>query len=185
MISYLRGKIFHKDTKSATLDVNGVGYEVFAPARTLSSLVVGSGAVFFIYMSVRETALELYGFVSIDERELFKKLIRISGIGPKTALGILNAVSPDEIEQAVATQQVNLLIVKGVGRKTEEKILLALKGKLVRESSLSEGGGYSDLVAALLRLGYKSTHIQQVLEKIPKNASSIEEQLKSALKFLA
>lgn len=191
MIAYLRGRIRFKSGQIkkdnfAVVDINGVGYKVFAPDGFLNSLAIGAEAEFFVYTQVAETALDLYGFPSRDELEFFELLLTISGIGPRSALDILKKAKLADLAKAVETgNHETLAKVSGIGPKTAEKIVIGLKGKL--------GGGFSagaekwdndfgDALEALISLGYSPFDARAALAQ----ASSIEagEKIKEALKIL-
>ncbi len=150
--------------------------------------VVGEPIFLWTYLSVRETALDLYGFLSKDTLDIFELLITISGIGPKTALGILNVATPEMLRQAVATEDTSYLVkVGGIGKKNAEKIVLELKDKLITTSADFEGAerGAGDVMEALLSLGYAERDVRNVLKKMPKDLTGTGERVKYALKLLS
>lgn len=132
MINYLIGEIIVKNNSSVVLENNGIGYEIFASATTISTLPVqGATARVYTYLHVREEELSLYGFSTLEEKEMFLKLIDVSGIGPKVALGILSGIRLSDLAVAIKTGDTKLLsTVKGLGKKTAERIVLELKDKI-------------------------------------------------------
>ena len=131
MISYLSGTVLFINEKTLCLDIGGVGYEIYTPLQTLLSLKVGTSTSFYIYSHVREDQFTLFGFTSKDEKFVFEKLMGVSGIGPKGALGILSVHSPASIASAVSHNDIALLSHSpGIGKKTAEKMIIELRGKL-------------------------------------------------------
>lgn len=187
MIGTLSGTVRHKDLAFLIIDVGGVGYKVASTTDTILEAVPGEPFFVWTYLAVRENALDLYGFLDRDTLELFELLITISGIGPKTALGILNVASPAMLRQAVATEDTSYLTkVSGIGKKNAEKIVLELKDKLVTTAEDMGGPrGAGDVMEALLALGYNERDIRDVLKKIPKEIESTSERVKYALRQLS
>lgn len=196
MIGYLRGRVAHLFPEYCLLDVQGVGYRVFLPSSTRSLLRKGEDAELFIHTSVREDAILLYGFSGQGEYDAFELLISVSGIGPKVALGILSAISVDNLWKAVQKKQTSLLTkLPGIGKKSAERIILELKDKVSWEGSDGEEDALpsdssdlgDDLIAeatgALLSLGYSRQEISPVLKKAG-NCKSVQEIIKMALKEL-
>ena len=133
MIITLQGKITHKFEEGVVLDVKGVGYEVFLGTSVLGDVKVGQEVMFWTYEHLREDAHEIYGFQSRDELEIYRKLVSVSGVGPKTALQILALGTASEIENIIDRGDIEMITrVKGIGRKTAQKFILELKGKLVQ-----------------------------------------------------
>src|SRR5881396_1969582 len=159
MLGRLTGVIAEKSPPQLLIDVNGVGYEVDVPMSTFYNLpALGERVSLLTHFVVREDAQVLYGFLSHDERSTFRLLVKISGIGPRTALAILSGLSVNELAQAVSLQESGRLVkLPGIGKKTAERLLLELKGKLgdalaapVAAKTSAEG----DILQALLALGY-------------------------------
>ena len=192
MISKLTGILAYADPRSIILDVGGVGYKLFTTSGVVESQI-GQPATFWTYLAVRENAMDLYGFAEKDELDIFEDLISVSGIGPKTALGILTLANPATIRKAVATEDPAYLTkVSGVGKKNAEKIVLELKGKLVAvfdEKGTAvhafESDRLSDSLEALKTLGYPERDAREALKKIPAEISDTAECVKRALKILA
>jgi Holliday junction DNA helicase RuvA len=182
MIAHLTGRVTQRDSRTITLDVHGVGFRVFMPARGLERLVMGNEATINTYLHVREDALELYGFASIDELRLFEKLLTVSGVGPKVALAVLSAASVSELEQAIERGQSALLTaVSGVGTKTAERIIVDLRGKLEHDDAADSS--LSGVIEALTQLGYS---LREAREAAAATGSDdpIEQRIKAALKRL-
>ena len=191
MISRLKGPILHIDPKYIVIEAGGVGYKVFTTADMLSK--VGKEKeemVVWTYLAVRENAMDLYGFTSLHELNFFELLITISGIGPKTALGILNSASVQAIETAVQTGDTSHLTkVGGIGKKIAEKIVLELKDKIEKVSHTAESKtamkNDSDALEALKALGYSQNEARDALKELPKNITKTNDKIKEALKILA
>ncbi len=186
MISYLQGQVILISNQTLTLDVNGVGYEIHAPQPLLSNLILNSPTQLHIHTHVREDQLTLYGFNSLSDRDLFRQLISVSGIGPKIALAILNQPSSQTI-QAIMTADVSFFTqISGVGKKGAQKIIVDLKTKLgsLNELDLQSDTQESELGNALISLGYKSHEIQKILNNIPPEITTLENQIKYALQNL-
>jgi Holliday junction DNA helicase RuvA len=192
MIGRLHGVLLEKNPPQLLVDVNGVGYEVEVPMSTFYNLPeTGAKITLLTQFVVREDAQLLYGFSSPRERETFRKLVKISGIGAKSALGILSGLSVDDLALAVAAQDAALLTrIPGIGKKTAERLLLELKDKLGVEASLSAlpagqtRSASSDVLNALLALGY---HEREALAatKLIEPGLSVSEGIRQALKSLS
>lgn len=188
MIGSLNGTVRHKELNYLIVDVNGVGYKSFVTTETSLDALAGEPIYLWTYLAVRENALDLYGFSERETLEIFELLITISGIGPKTALGILSVASPSILRQAVGENDTSYLTrVSGIGKKNAEKIVLELKDKLsIKESDKgfnmrAEG----DALEALISLGYMERDAREALKKVPKEISTPSERVKQALKLLS
>jgi Holliday junction DNA helicase RuvA len=189
MISHLRGTIIEITEKYIVLDVQGIGYKVFCSTDTLAGLREGIEASLSTYLAVREDALDLYGFISSEEKGFFEMLISVSGIGPKGALGILGQTSVETLKQAIGTGDTSYLTkVSGIGRKTAEKVVLELRDKLRAHVTMKEGPGSlrseSDVVEALKSLGYSPNEARDTLKEIPDSIVGTNARIKEALKIL-
>ncbi len=198
MIGYLHGNIFDLSPSLVVLDVRGVGFEVHIPLSTfygLNEAGVGEKASLHIHTHVREDALQLFGFATPHERQLFEKLIAVSGIGPKLAQTILSGMGADDLVAALSAGDVRrLTTIPGVGKKTAERMVLELRDKV---QGLSPAGpasrampapeADSDLVLALLQLGYKRTDVERVVSKVHRElaAAPFAEQLRACLGTLS
>ena len=192
MIGRLTGTLAEKSPPQILIDVNGVGYEVDVPMSTFYNLPhLGERVTLHTHFVVREDAQLLYGFLTPAERETFRQLIRITGVGPRIALAVLSGMSAGELAQAVSTQQVGRLIkVPGIGKKTAERLLLELKGKLGADLGALAGGGlllgdaHGDIQQALIALGYNEKEAAAALKALPADVA-VSEGIKLALRALA
>ncbi|MDB5772402.1 MAG: ruvA [Burkholderia sp.] len=190
MIGRLSGILLEKNPPQLLVDCNGVGYEVDVPMSTFYNLPgMGEKVVLLTHMAVREDAHLLYGFATAEERTVFKKLIKISGVGARTALSILSGMSVSDLSQAITLQEAGRLTrVPGIGKKTAERLLLELKGKL--GADLGAVGGVvhndatSDILNALLALGYSDKEAALALKQVPAG-TGVSEGIKLALKALS
>ena len=203
MIEFVRGELAAVEADKAVVDVDGIGFGVFMSGQALGMLPsVGEQVKIYTYLNVKEDAMQLYGFLTRDDLEIFRLLIGVSGIGPKGALGILTGLTPDELRFAVMSKDVKAIsAAPGIGKKTAEKLILELKDKLRIEDVLdgvvlnrttpdSASGGSGEVageaVQALVALGYGSTEALQAVKKIEiKEDMEVEEVLKAALKYVA
>jgi len=191
MIGRLTGTLLEKHPPQVLLDVGGVGYEVDVPMSSFYNLpAIGERVSLVTHFVVREDAQQLYGFLSQKERAAFRELIRISGVGPKLALSVLSGMSADDLAQCIVLQDAGRLTrVPGIGKKTAERLLLELKGKLA--DALPQAAGVSvsagvanDALNALLALGYSDKEALPTLKQLPEGLS-LEESIRQALKLLA
>lgn len=200
MIAYLRGKVLTTTLETAILDVNGVGYEAYCSGGAFRKLTVGAVGELYTYLQVKEDGVTLFGFESVKEKELFLKLISVSGVGPKLGISILAALSADDFALAIATADVKRLsAVKGLGKKTAEKIVLELHGKIsaVEVMSASEdtltvatesvptvklSKADEEAVSALMGLGFTRAESTNAVKKAREaGAASVEEVIMKAL----
>lgn len=183
MIAYLSGKIRSKNERTLVLDVNGVGYLIYVARGRLEKISEGENLDFHIHTHVREDALSLYGFSTREEWQLFELLLGVSGVGPKSALEILNAPI-SRVRHAIAKKDAGFLTqIPGIGKKTAERIIIDLEGKIKEELFIEETGSSSldrreDLVAALVSLGYSRQQVTSGLKKIPQEIESDEAVIK-------
>ena len=191
MISSLRGNIDAVSTDSLIVNVNGVGFKVSVPTSVLSELgMVGREVKLYTHLHVREDELSLYGFGSIDELKLFETLISVSGLGPKTALGMLSAISADQVAMAIASGSVEILTtIPGIGKKTADRLILELKDKVGGVMISSPAGRAAqenaDVVTALVSLGYSVMETTRAVNSLPTGKKlSLEEKVKLALQYL-
>lgn len=192
MIGRLTGTLLEKHPPQVLVDVQGVGYEVDVPMSTFYNLpATGQPVTLLTHFSVREDAQQLFGFLTTKEREAFRLLIRITGVGPKLALAVLSGLSVDELAQAVTLQEAGRLTrIPGVGKKTAERLLLELKGKLADALPTGPGilpataGVQADALNALIALGYSDKEALPVVKQLPEGLS-LEEAIRQALKLLA
>jgi holliday junction DNA helicase RuvA len=188
MIGLLTGTIVYKTNTSIILDVSGVGYKVLLPESILTTLTLSDRKTFFIYTHVREEALDLYGFSSQEDLKLFEYLIGVSGVGPKSALGIFSVGNRSDIVKAIATGDVDFFTtVPRLGKKNAQKIIIELKSKIgsKEDLDLSEGAGEnSDVIQALQGFGFTQREAQSALIALDGKAKTPEEQIRLALKYL-
>lgn len=191
MISHLIGKIIWKNDKFIVLDVNGVGYKIACANDTLFELEkigVENEIALWTHLAVREDSQNLYGFLKKEELDFFELLISISGIGPKTALGILSVSTISNLRKAIATGETSLLTkVSGIGRKIADKIVLELKDKIIPsddEKNSPTAEAESEAMDALISLGYSERDSREALKKLPKTLSRTGDIIKQALKNL-
>lgn len=187
MISKLTGKIVHTDPRFFILETHGVGYKIYTTAGILEKQLENEIS-FWTYLAVREDALDLYGFLTREELEFFELLISVSGIGPKSALGILNVANPATIRKAAITEDPSYLTkVSGIGRKTAEKIVMELRNKFSEfdETEAAYSSHDSDSLEALKQLGYSERDSREALKKVPKEITDTSECIKHALKILS
>ena len=199
MIAYLRGKVLTTTMETAILDVNGVGYEVYCSGGAFKKLVIGQVGELHTYLQVKEDGITLFGFADPKEKELFLKLITVSGVGPKMGISILASMSAEEFARAIATADVKgLSKVKGLGKKTAEKIVLELHGKISAAEVLGASGESvgaetaqptakatpqeEEAIAALMGLGFTRAESAQAVKKAKDlGAKTVEEIIMKAL----
>ncbi|MFM8491426.1 MAG: Holliday junction branch migration protein RuvA [Candidatus Methylopumilus sp.] len=191
MIGRISGMLLDKTPPLALIDCNGVGYECEVPMSTFYLLPqVGEKVTLFTHFVVREDAQLLFGFGTHQERLMFRQLLKVNGIGAKSALAILSGLSIDELIQAVSLQEAGLLTrVPGIGKKTAERLLLELKDKFTLDSALSmKGSGITsmsqDVLNALIALGYNERESLNAVKSLDSN-SSVNDGIKQALKYLS
>ncbi len=184
MISYLQGQVKRIGEKSLTLLVGGVGYELYVTNDVLSGVQVGQEKEFFVATVIKEDVFDLYGFSDASRYHFFKLLISISGIGPKSALNILDSADTEDIRQAVINDDPSILQkLNGVGKKTAERIVMELKSKIGTSLVATSGSGSSEVVEALESLGYRSSEIREAIKNVDPQLS-IEEKVSQVLKLL-
>lgn len=200
MYEHLNGKLVEKSPTSVVLEVAGVGYQLLIPLSTYTELPeAGAAARLLTHFVVREDAHLLFGFATEEERGLFRMLLSVSGIGPKTALTALSGVAAGDLKDAIVNGEVHTLTkISGIGRKTAERMVVELKEKLVIEERRAptrdrftkvkgEGRVMEDALRALLELGYKKPGAQEAVEKAAKQAGkpiSLEDLVRQSLKFV-
>lgn len=190
MIGRLSGILLEKNPPQLLIDCNGVGYEIDVPMSTFYNLpALGEKVVLLTHLAVREDAHLLYGFGTVDERNVFKQLIKISGIGARTALSILSGMSVADLSQAITLQEAGRLTkIPGIGKKTAERLLLELKGKLGADlgaiGGVQHNDATSDILNALIALGYSDKEAMLALKQVPAG-TGVSEGIKLALKALS
>ncbi len=197
MVGYLKGKVIYSGEGVVLLDVNGVGYEVVCSGALFARLVNEKQGEAYTYLQVREDGISLYGFVSLEEKNMFLKLISVSGVGPKMGISILSGLNIGDLAVAIASSDVKMLsTVKGLGKKTAERIILELREK-VSSLSLPSAGAPSapvsekigdreeDAVVGLMSLGYtRAESVRAVKGAVERGAESVEDIIMSALRSM-
>lgn len=192
MIGYLSGKLLIKKPTQLLIDVNGVGYEVAISLMTFERIGDSAEASLFIHTNVSQEAITLFGFISEDEREMFRLLISVSGVGPKTALALLSGIRVDELRFAIETGDTHRIhAAPGIGKKTADRLVLELKGKVssIQSSSttmFSQRGARAEALTALITLGFNQKTAEKVVGALcdENPAATVEEVVKQALKKL-
>ncbi len=189
MIATLRGEVSQIEENALVLEVGGVGLRVFVPAPLRGRLKTGEVVLLYTHLVVREDALNLYGFESQADRELFTMLLGVDGVGPRIALAVLSTLTIDAVQRAVFTEEAEILSrVPGVGKKTAQKIVLYLHDRLKPAGALQQIAAMSDqdseVLAALTALGYSVIEAQTAIQSLPKDApKDVEERLRMALQY--
>ena len=191
MIGSLNGRLIEKYPTELLIECGGVGYEVKISLFTFSQLSESESIKIYTKLIVREDAHLLYGFYTKDEREMFNFLISVSGIGPNTALIMLSSLSPEEIANAIQTEDVTTIQkVKGIGAKTAQRVIIDLKGKVLKFSGDTEINNSKnntnrfDALTALVSLGFDKKSAEKVLDRIDSGSETVEQLIKGALKLL-
>jgi holliday junction DNA helicase RuvA len=189
MIAHIEGTIIYTTDKFVIVDVHGVGYKVYVTTDTCASCTIGDTVALWTYTAVRENALDLYGFLTIEEMSFFELLLDVSGIGPKSALGILAVAPITTLQKAIATGDTSYLNkVSGIGRKTAEKIVIELRDKLRAfkdaDGTPSTLRAESDAIEALKALGYSHNEARDAMKHVPRAIESTNDRIKEALKIL-
>lgn len=193
MIASLRGNLLWVGTDQAIVETNGVGFQVFAPRPVLQAMgAIGAEVRLFTYLHVREDALVLYGFDSLEQRAFFETLIGVTGVGPRMALGLLSAAPVEQIHLAIASENTTLLAqVPGIGKKTAARLVLELKGKLdlskvalpAASATPAAASLNAELQEILTSLGYSALEAQSAVAALPTDApAELEERLRLALR---
>lgn len=197
MISYIKGKLEYIGEDLIVVDNNDIGYEIRIPLSVISNLPhIGEDIKIYTYLYVREDAMILFGFLSMDDIDVFKKLLSVNGIGPKGALGILSTIAPDDLRYAIICDDVAAISkAPGIGKKTAQKLILDLKDKLKLkdyteaissevENAVTNTDNKNEAIQALIALGYNNTEAVKAIRHI-KEYTSTEDLIKKALKELA
>ncbi len=191
MFDFIEGDLVYKSPTEAVIAAGGIGYRLTIPVSTFDALPDDGRARLVVYLRVREDVLRLYGFATQEERRLFSRLVAIQGVGPGTAMAVLNGMTVDEFRRAVAAEQKSAIWrVKGIGRKTAERIVIELRSEMERELAERPGGApavpapTSDAVAAMMSLGYRRSQadaaVARAMEKLGRGAL-LEQVIREAL----
>ena len=187
MIGYIEGSVMALRPTDCIVLTAGIGYKISSTKEMLLGLSVGSRAQFWTHLAVRENSQDLYGFVSQEDLRFFELLLTVSGIGPKSALAVLDTVSVETLRSAVSTGRAEYLTkVSGIGKKTAEKIVLELRDKvgIAADGSSAAMKGDEEALEALRALGYSSNEARDTLRKVPSEFSNANDRLREALKLL-
>jgi Holliday junction DNA helicase RuvA len=196
MIGYIKGNIIDILNESVIIDVSGVGYEVFLSQRLFGAVKIGQEYGFVIYTNVKEDQLSLFGFADKLDKKVFLDLLKVSGVGAKTALAIIGAFDSQKIIDAVCIQDAKLFqTISGIGKKASERIIMDLKDKfknldfplasnIRNDSSVAINDNTRDAISALENLGYNKSQILKAIDKVSNQAESLEELIKMGLKEL-
>jgi Holliday junction DNA helicase RuvA len=187
MIGYLDGRVRELQPGVLLLDVGGVGYEVHVPLSLLPRAARDATLGLFVHTHVREDALTLFGFLTARERDTFRALIAVSGVGPRTALALLSGLEPDELAAAIDGEQWRrLAAVPGIGRRTAERIIVELKGKLARAERAEAASPREDAISALVNLGYQRRAAEEAVGELARGGETLElgELIRQALRRL-
>lgn len=197
MIGYLKGKVIYSDTGTIILETNGVGYEIICSGAAFAKLVTDGAGEVFTYLQVSDNGIALYGFVSVEEKNMFLKLITVSGVGPKMGITVLSQMNIKELAVAIATSDVKLLsTVKGLGKKTAERIILELREKMgaaeltpttsstkAQPITATVSGMEEDAIVGLMSLGYTRAESTKAVKKaMEQGATSLEDIIMTALR---
>lgn len=202
MISYIRGELADVDINKVILDVGGVGYGIFMPAQSMARLPrIGQEIKLYTYLNVKEDAMQLFGFLTKDELEVYRLIIGVNGIGPKGGLNVLSQMTPNELRFAVMANDAKAIAkAPGIGKKTAEKLILELKDKLKFEDITGDSGAADSVQAdiqgigkiqaeaaeALTALGYGGAEAMRAVRKVAvEEGSTVEDVLKQALRHMA
>lgn len=191
MIASIQGRIVDKPEDSVVLEVGGIGFKVFVPAQTREGIRVGGTMKLHTYLAVREDSLTLYGFSTMEERDYFILLIGVNGIGPRLGLAGLSTLNPDTIRRAVISEQAEVFSrIPGIGKKTAQKILLHLQDKIKSVAGFEIMAAMDDfdtqVLEALVALGYSVVEAQTALQAIPKDApDDVETRIRLALQYFS
>jgi len=185
MISYLSGTVAEKGSRFAIVDVGGVGYRVFVTDDTLRKLKIGATAKLRTHHAVREDTEELFGFLETDDLKLFELLLGVPGIGPKTALNILNVATPETLRRSITSGETAYLTkIGGIGKKTADKIILELREKLGAGEEGTTLKEEVDALEALKSLGYSHSEAREALKAVAREITGTSDRVKQALKLL-
>lgn len=186
MIYIIEGTIEEKSKLFIVVKINGLSYQVFITNFLLEKVKQGQHIKLFTYLEMREGAIELYGFENKKERHYFKLLRSISGIGPKSSMNVLSLIKLNELEQAIINEDLFALTrVSGIGKKTAERVILELKGKIERTAPYTKGKNNTLIIDALTSMGYSTAQAREAVKKIPDDIEKTEERIKYALLILS
>lgn len=201
MISFINGRVADLQESSVIIETGGIGYEIFMPGRSMDRLRIGEERKLHTHFHVREDAMQLFGFLTKDDLQMFRLLLNVNGIGPKAALGVLSGIPTDDLRFAILSEDLKTLSkIPGIGKKTAQKLILELKDKISLQDAFEQKlahqeelpaqtealrDGYQEAVEALVALGYSGTDAMRAVKKVSaEEAADVEAILKAALKNL-
>lgn len=186
MIASLRGLVAEKTDDALIVEIAGVGYELFVTVEDWGGAKVGKELHYYIYEQIREDAHNLYGFSTLEAKQMFTQLLSVSGVGPKVAMAVLSATSIDRLKQAIVSGDPDLLKgVAGVGKKTAERVIVELRGKFKDNGSLTPMTSSDPTYQALIGLGYTAAQAAEAISTIPADVSGDQARIKAALKVIS
>lgn len=195
MFAYFKGNIEKKDDSKVVIDVNGIGYEIYMPAGDIDRLTIGEMVKIHTFTDIKEGYIGIFGFLEEEALSVFEKLKKVSGIGSKTALGVLSHMSPSEVCLSIANEDASVISkVPGIGAKTAARIILELKDKILKETDIkpakiaskkeSTNNVKNEAILALKVLGYTAVQINEVLDEIDVADMKVEQIIKTALTYM-
>lgn len=186
MIYSIRGKISQIENDFIVLETESLSYQIFTTHFLLEKIKIGEEIKIFTHLEVKENSLELYGFETEEEIKIFKLLLSISGIGPKSGLNILSLIRLQDLKKAIINEKTDALIkISGIGEKTAKRIILELKGKITKNLSKTNLENDSLIIDALTNMGYSLSQSREAIKKIPPEIEGTEKRIKQALKILS
>ncbi|MGC9048755.1 MAG: Holliday junction branch migration protein RuvA [Patescibacteria group bacterium] len=187
MIYSLKGKVVQKSENYLVLEVGNIGYQIFVSDFLLAKVKIGQEIKLWTFLYLREETLELYGFESEDELDFFKELNAVPNIGPKSAISVLSVIKISDLRRAILNESYETLTkVFGIGRKTAERIIIEMKGKIEKGFGMAaEETEDKEVIDALVQLGYSLREAREVIRKIPEDVKGAKNRLKEALKLIS
>lgn len=195
MFAYFKGNIEKKDDSKVVIDVGGIGYEIYMPAGDIDRLTLGEMVKIHTFTDIKEGYIGIFGFLEEEALSVFEKLKKVSGIGSKTALGVLSHMAPSEVCLSIANEDASIISkVPGIGAKTAARIILELKDKILKETDIkpakiaskkeTTNNVKNEAILALKVLGYTATQINEVLDEIDTTGMKVEQVIKTALTYM-
>lgn len=187
MIAFIDGKVKMRGDRFLIINTNDLGYKVFALPQTIQGVKKDNSVQLWTHLRVKEDAMELYGFKEYPELEFFETLIQISGVGPKSAMGILGVAPLDTIKRAISSGEISYLTkVSGIGKKTAERVVVELRDKIGKlgEADKTMFKEEEDVLTAIVSLGYSAREVKEALKQVPESVKGINARVKETLKIL-
>lgn len=187
MFYFLKGKITQKGENYLVLETDNIGYQIFVSDFLLTKAKIGQEIKLWTFLYLREETTELYGFETEDELDFFKRLNAVPNIGPKSALGVLSAVKIPDLKRAILNENYETLTkVSGIGKRTAERIIIEMRGKIEKMfGAAAEGTEDAEVIDALVKLGYPLKDAREAIRKIPENIKGAKERLRESLRILS